>query len=64
MTNNVPPVKVALILDDTVIDVLYTDDRLAAILLSSPTVVDATDTGPEPIVGWSFDGEKLVKPQS
>jgi hypothetical protein len=38
-----PPIKVAFIIDDQVIDVLHTDERLAAIFLSQPTVVDVTN---------------------
>lgn len=38
-----PPVKLTLILDGAVQDVMYTDERLAAILLSNPIVVDISD---------------------
>jgi hypothetical protein len=42
--NNVhPPIKLALIIDGEVVDILHAHDRLAAILLSDPTVVDITD---------------------
>jgi hypothetical protein len=37
-----PPVKIAFIIDGKVIDILHTDDRLAAIFLSQPTIVDVT----------------------
>lgn len=46
MTNNnpnIPPVKLAFIIDGVVADVLHTDDRLAAIFLSEPTIVDVTE---------------------
>ncbi len=61
MTEDVrPPVKVALIIDGEVIDVLHTDDRLAAILLSDPVVVDVTDwfkNNPDAnLVGRTYDG--------
>ena len=38
-----PPIKVAFVIDDQVIDVLHTDERLAAIFLSQPTVEDVTN---------------------
>jgi hypothetical protein len=43
MTENVlPPIKVAFVLDNKVVDVLHTDERLGAILLSNPVIVDVT----------------------
>jgi len=38
-----PPIQVAFVIDGQVIDILHTDERLAAIFLSQPTVVDVTD---------------------
>ena len=38
-----PPVKVAFILDNIVIDVLHTDERLAGIFLANPVVENVTD---------------------
>ena len=35
--------KLAFVLDNEVVDILHTDDRLAAIFLSSPKVIDITD---------------------
>lgn len=43
MTNEIPPAKIALILDGQVVDVLHTDERLAAIFLSSPEIIDVTE---------------------
>ena len=37
-----PPVKIAFIIDGKVVDVLHTDERLAAIFLSDPVVIDVT----------------------
>ena len=37
-----PPVKVAFILDNEIVDILHTDERLAAILLSNPIIYDVT----------------------
>lgn len=38
-----PPVKIAFIIDGVVADVLHTDERLGAIFLSEPTLVDVTE---------------------
>ena len=38
-----PPVKVAFVIDNKVVDILYTDERLASIFLSNPTVINITD---------------------
>ena len=38
-----PPFKIALIIDNEVVDIIHTDERLAAIFLSNPTIVDVTD---------------------
>lgn len=43
MINQTPPIKIALIIDNTVVDVLHTDERFGAILLSEPTILDVTD---------------------
>lgn len=37
-----PPVKLAFIIDGEVADILHTDDRLSAIFLSQPKVLDIT----------------------
>lgn len=42
-TPDLPPAKIAFVIDGVVADVLHTDDRLAAIFLSEPTIVDATE---------------------
>jgi hypothetical protein len=39
-----PPIRLAFILDDQIVDVLHTDPRLAAIFLSDPVVLDVTDS--------------------
>ena len=59
-----PPVKIAFILDGVVQDVLHTDNRLGAIFLSEPTIVDVTEwyaanTGGN-LVGTSFDGASFI----
>ena len=50
MTDNIPevnvaelpPIKIAFILDGEVVDILHTDERLAAIFTSNPTIIDVT----------------------
>lgn len=45
MTENPPalPVnKIAFIIDDEVVDIIYAHDRLAAVLLSDPLIVEVT----------------------
>jgi hypothetical protein len=41
-----PPVKLAFIIDGEVVDVLHTDERLAAIFLSEPVIKDVSDKLP------------------
>lgn len=61
-----PPVKVAFIIDGEVVDVLHTDDRLGAMFLSNPVMVDVTDmflNDPSiMMVGATYDGENFVLP--
>lgn len=49
--------KVALIIDNEVVDIIYTDERFSAILLSNPVTIDITDRVPDEIirVGYSYD---------
>ncbi len=61
MTENsaVLPIKIAFIIDGEVVDILHTQDRLAAILLSEPTIVDITDikndSNSDIYPGWAYD---------
>lgn len=48
-----PPIKIAFVIDNQVVDVLHTDDRLGAIFLSDPVTVDVTDL---------FNENKMVFP--
>jgi hypothetical protein len=41
--NNLPPVKLAFVIDGKIVEKFYSDHRFAAILLSDPIVVDITD---------------------
>jgi hypothetical protein len=42
-TNELPPVKIAFVLDNEIVDVLHTDERLAAIFTSNPVIIDVTN---------------------
>lgn len=57
--NPLPIIKLALIIDDEVVDILHAHDRLAAILLSEPTVVEITDsnldTNSAIYPSWTYD---------
>lgn len=57
VNTSLPPVKIAFVIDDEVIDILHTDDRLAAIFLSNPEVLDVTGPDGEPTMGpgWKRD---------
>lgn len=44
MENVRPPLnKIAFIIDNVVVDILHTDDRLAAIMLSEPKIIDVSN---------------------
>lgn len=61
MTENsaVLPIKIAFIIDGEVVEILHTQDRLAAILLSEPTIVDITnvknDSNSDIYPGWTYE---------
>lgn len=38
-----PPIKLAFIIDNEVADILHTDERLAAIFLSNPIILNITE---------------------
>ena len=71
MTDDVPPnapapfmpKKIAFLIDGEVVEVLNTDDRLAAILLSDPVVLDLTDrfdtmNAVGNVVGMNYDEDR------
>jgi hypothetical protein len=41
--NGLPPIKIAFVLDNEIVDILHTDERLAAIFTSNPIILDVTD---------------------
>ena len=47
------PVQLALIINNKVVDVIHTDERLSAIFLSNPTMIDVSD--------WYSDPENVNK---
>lgn len=59
--SDLPPVKVAFIIDNQVVDILHTDERLAAIFLSEPVILDVTefqrDETTQILVGSTYDPE-------
>lgn len=63
-----PPKKIAFIIDGTVVDVLHTDARLGSIFLSEPEIVDVTDlyTGDISVnmSGWTYDGINFIPPSN
>lgn len=40
--DQLPPVKLAFIIDGKVVDIIHTDERFAAIFLSNPLILDVT----------------------
>jgi hypothetical protein len=59
-----PPVKIAFVIDGEVIEILHTDERLAAIFLSQPTIVDITERIEQVKVGSIFDGTDFNSPEA
>lgn len=59
-TPNLPPVSIAFVIDGEIVDVLYTDERLAAIFLSEPVIVDVTKINPKPPVGSTYNANTKV----
>lgn len=61
----IPPVKIAFVIDGKVVDVIHTEERMAAILMSEPQVIEATEwvnANPgELLIGYSYDGENFTK---
>ena len=53
------PVRIALILDGVVQDVINTDDRLAALFLSDPIIIDVTEASESEFItgGYLYNQE-------
>ena len=56
-TADLPPIKVAFSVDNEVVDILHTDQRLADIFLSNPTVIDITLSNENIQSGWNYNPE-------
>ena len=56
-----PPIKIAFIIDNKVVEILNTDERLSAILLSNPLILDVTDKMNNPeeyvMIGATYNPE-------
>jgi hypothetical protein len=61
-----PPKAIAFVIDDEIVDVLYTDERMSSILLSNPIILDLSNVvtnAPEistyrPTIGWIYNAEE------
>jgi hypothetical protein len=43
LSQDVPPITIAFVIDDHVVDMIKTDERLASIFLSNPKIIDITN---------------------
>jgi hypothetical protein len=59
--NNMVPIKIAFIIDNKVVEVLNTDERISAILLSNPLIMDVTEKTNNPdeyvMIGSTYNPE-------
>lgn len=61
-----PPIKLAFVLDGEVVDILHTDERLAAIFTSNPLVLNVTghlvQDGGNVTIGtrWDYEAEQFI----
>jgi hypothetical protein len=58
-----PTIRVGFVIDNVIVDILSTDERLASIFMSQPQIIDLTTDDPESFlsmvsVGWTYDPEK------
>lgn len=54
------PIKtysIALVLDDEVQDIIRTEERLWAMLMSNPLIIDITDLETKPGLNWEYNEE-------
>jgi len=52
-----PPKRVAFVIDGVIQDILHTDERLAAILLSEPLTVDVSNEPESVVPGMTYPFE-------
>lgn len=60
-----PPVKInhiAIVLDGKVEEVIHTENRMAALLLSEPQFVEFEEGANVPTIGWTWDGLEFKAP--
>jgi hypothetical protein len=53
------------VINEEVVETLLVDERLGAILLSNPTIVEVNGERQffdGPFIGWKYDGEKFINP--
>ena len=64
---NVTPKRIAFIIENKVVDILQTDERLAAIFLSQPEIINISSLEEKsfPSVDWKYDTllEKFIPPK-
>jgi len=56
---------IAFIIDGEVVSILNTDERMAAVLLSNPIIVDITEekrANPFIVEGWEYKDEQFISP--
>ena len=56
---------IAFVIDGEIVSILNTDERMGAILMSNPIIVDISDAqleNPALSEGWRYDGEKFLPP--
>lgn len=56
-TMEMPPIKVAFVIDNTIVDILHTDRRLADIFLSNAVILDITSSTENVEAGWIYNSE-------
>jgi hypothetical protein len=56
--------RIAFVIDNRVVQVMETDERLGAILLSNPIIVDVTGVSPEIVhdQNWNVDTQSFDTP--
>jgi hypothetical protein len=62
-----PPVKInhiAIVLDGRVEEVIHTENRMAALLLSEPQFIEFEETAATPTIGWTWDGAQFTAPDN
>lgn len=58
-----PPIKLAFVIENEVVDILHTDERLAAIFMSNPVIVEVTENfydennNPSVVIGATYNSE-------